>query len=345
MPLWLKIIVIVVSVLLALVIAAAGTFFVLREIGRRDLHTDEDFAISTPTEPSSHDEIFSVDNTGRTIVYEGKTYRFNEDIVTIAVIGVDHDIENNAVQSMGDSINIVAIDTASGKLSIISVSRDTMGDVNLYSDEGNYIDTERLQLAYAYSFGNSHVSGGKNTTDALSKLFFGLPVENYFAINMDALITLNDAIGGVTLTSSLEFYSPVDGRYIAKGDTVTLRGREVSYYVRNRDLDKLASNSDRMQRQKEYISAFLSQVIPMVKSDLSLVTDLYNIVNVNSESTMNLPKLTYLASTLASKLGSTAEIEYLGLDGETVKGEYAEFIPDDKSILETMLQVFYTPVE
>ena len=257
------------------------------------------------------------------------------------MIGIDNGIEDSRVLSMSDSINIVAIDTVSGKLSVISVSRDTMADIDLYSSEGDYIDTERMQLAYAYSFGNNTVTGGTNTANALTKLFYGLPINAYFALNMDALTTINDAIGGVTLASSFRFTSPIDGRTIEKGEQVTLHGKEVEYYVRLREND-LTSNNERMQRQKEYISAFIDQIIPMVSKNPSLVTDLYNIVSVNSDSDLTLAKLTYLVSTLVPKLSSGADIEYLSLEGTTVEGEFAEFTPDDESILKTMLQAFYT---
>ena len=57
------------------------------------------------------------------------------------------------------------------------------------------------------------------------------------------------------------------------------------------------------------------------------------------------PTDSILASTVATKLNSTSEIEYLSLKGEIVEGEFAELILDDKSVLETMLQVFYTPAD
>ena len=342
--LWVRILIIAVIVLLSAAVVLGGSFFVLREVGRRNLHNYDDIVIVTPTEQEEEKtvELMDVIDSGRTIGYEGETYILNENVVSVVVIGNDHDFEEGSVQSMGDSINIVTLDTETGKLSVISVSRDTMADVNIFSDEGAYIDTERLQLAYAYSFGNRYISGGENTLSALSKLFFGLPLDNYFAIDMDALISLNDAIGGVTLTSSIDFTSQIDGSYISAGDTVTLYGRDAESYVRSRDINELDSNNARMQRQQEYIRAFFAQVIPMIKKDFSLVSKFYNILQVNSETTLDLPKVTYLASTAVEKMKGAPEIEYLSIKGEVVKGDYAEFIADDHSILETMLKVFYT---
>lgn len=345
LPRWLKIVIIVVSILLVIAAALVGTYCILREVGRRSMHNYDNIDIVPPTSQASDDEPISVINKGRIIVYEGDSYVFNENVVCIGVIGVDEDVTNEYVQSMGDAINLVALDTSTGKLSVIAVSRDTMTDVSLYSAEGRYIDTEIMQLAYAYSFGNHDISGGENTTSSLSKLFFGLPVNHYFAINLDALGDLTDAIGGVTLTSSFEFYSQVYQEEIYEGETVTLYGEDARRYVQSRNTEILDSNSSRMQRQQEFIRAFLSQVIPAVKKDLSLVTSLYHVIDSNSDSNFDLPKIVYLASELVSKFRSMSDIDFYSIKGEIVSGDqHAEFYPDDKNIMETMLAVFYQRV-
>ena len=337
---WMRITLIVLGILLGIVVCVAGTFLTMKEIGRTKMHDYKGMTIVAPTEPDG-DELMDVVDSGRTIVYDGKTYHFNKDVVCVALVGVDHDIENNSVQSMGDVINLVALDTRTGRLAVVSVSRDTMTDVNLYSDEGRYIDTEQLQIAYAYSFGNRTVAGGENTAVSVSRLFYGLPMNSYFSINTEALITLNDAIGGVTLKSSMDFDSLIDGRHYTKGEEVILRGRDVSQYIRLRDMDDLESNNARMDRQQEYIKAFLSQMFPAARGDFSLVSNLYNIIKVNSDTDLDMTEITYLASTALSKVKSLDDIEYYRLDGEMKKGDYAEFYADDKSVLETMLKVFY----
>ena len=344
MPKWAKIVIIVLCVLLALIIALIGAYFIMKEIGRRGMHTlEENVQIVVPTNPETHEEIFDIDvvDNGRTLVYEGNTYRINNDVVCVGLIGINNDYVDKTFLSMGDAINMIALDTNTGKLSVIAVSRDTMTDVMVYSEEGNYIDTEIMQLTYAYSFESKKVSGGENTASSLSKLFYGLPVDHYFAINMDALITLNDAIGGVTLTSSYDFTSPI--REIKAGDTVTLHGKEVEYYVRRRD-NTTEGNNARMKRQQEYIRAFLKQVIPAVKKDLSLVSDLYNIIRANSSSNLDLPKIIYLASELTSKQSSTDDIDFITLQGKSVAGkEHTEFYVDDNSVMDTLIKVFYKP--
>lgn len=336
--------IIILSVFLALILAAAGTYLVMREIGRRSMHQYDAINIVTPTEDESGNDVIAVDKNGRVITYDGVSYAFNNDIISLVCIGVDTGSDEYQDAYMADVIYIVAIDAKSGAVKILSVSRDTITDVDVYSDEGKYIDTEQQQLSYAYFYANDKVTGGQNVNASLSHLFFGLPMDNYFAINLDALTTLNDAIGGVTLTSSITFESPETGRTIYAGDTVTLHGQEAHFYVRMRDSERVDANNERMQRQQEYIRAFIASILPAAKKDISIISNLYGAITANSETTLDAPKITYIASTALSKLGSASDIEYLSLSGEITAGEHAEMHVKDEDVIRTMLDMFYTPI-
>ena len=342
---WKKVVIIAVSAILALMIAFAGTFLILREIGRLSMHDYDGFDVETPSADEKGNQIVKADNSGRVITYNGVSYQLNENLINIVFIGVDEGINrDNTAMEMSDAIYTMSIDTETGAMKILGVSRDTMADVDLYSDQGDFIETQKLQIAYSYAYAGGKVHGGENTTKSLSRLFYGLPLKNYFAINMKALVTLNDTIGGVTLVSSMTFTSPIDGRTINEGETVTLHGKEADVYVRSRDTSKLDSNNERMQRQQEYIRAFMSSIIPAVKKDISVVTKLYNEIKVNSDTSLDLAKITYIASTAATKLRNSSDIEYVSLKGPITKGEYAEMRVTNEETIKTMLHVFYTPL-
>ena len=342
---WKKVLIIAVSIILALMIAFAGTFLILREIGRRGMHDYDGFEVTTPSADEKGNQVIKADNNGRVITYNGVSYQLNENLINIVFVGVDEGKSgDNTDLEMSDAIYTMAIDTETGSVKILGVSRDTMADVDLYSDQGDFVETQKLQIAFSYAYAGGKVHGGENTTKSLSRLFYGLPLKNYFAINMKALVTLNDTIGGVTLVSSMTFTSPIDGRTINKGDTVTLHGKEADYYVRHRDTEKLDSNNERMQRQQEYIRAFMSSIVPAAKKDISVVTKLYDEIKVNSDTSLDLPKITYIASTALTKLRNASDIEYVSLKGPITKGEYAEMHVTNEDTIQTMLSVFYTPL-
>ena len=345
LPLWLRILIIVVSVILAIAIAVTTTYFILKAVGYDALHNYDDIDISIPIQDDSGKDAAQVLNKGQTIKYGGKTYLLNKDVMAVTFIGFDDSNAKGEGNNMADAIYIAAIDDNTGKTTILGISRDTMLDVDLYTPDGKLIDTEKTQLSYAYSYDNEKVTGGENVNTSLMRLFFGLPFNDYFAIDLDSLEELNDAIGGVTLTSKMEFVSRETGETIHEGDEVTLMGKDVDVYVRSRDLTDLKSNNTRMDRQQQYIKAFLSSIVPAAKKDISTVTNLFDAVNENAATTLDLPKVTYLATAALTKMKNASEIEYVRLSGKIKAGEHAEMYLNDKDVLETMLKIFYIPIE
>ena len=343
-PLWQRVLIILTAVILALAIFLGSTYLIMREIGRGRMHDYDAIEIVAPVDQKSGEELMHTDQHGRMISYKGKDYVLNENIVCITFIGVDNGTDEDENLRMSDAIYLVTIDVTSGKVRIVGISRDTMADVDLYSSQGKYIDTEHIQLSYAYSYHNDEVTGGQNTNAALSHLFFGYPFKNYFAINLDALDTINNSIGGVTLTSQMTFVSPLDGRTVNQGEIITLRGKEAEYYIRYRDTEQLDSNNDRMQRQKQYILAFFDSIIPAVKKDFSRIETLYRSTAVNSDSNLTLSDLVYLASIVVPKLNSGQEVEYVALQGDITWGEHAEMNITYDDAIQMMLDTFYMPV-
>jgi len=108
------------------------------------------------------------------------------------------------------------------------------------------------------------------------------------------------------------------------------------------DLSELASNTDRMDRQKQYITSFLSSVVPAAKKDISVVTTLYDTVKENSTTNLNTTKVTYLATSALSNIDSYKNINFYSVPGTVQKGEkYAEFYVDQTGLWELMLELFY----
>ena len=337
--------IIVASVLLIIAIVLSSTYMILREIGRNQVHDYDDVSIVMPTEDESGNEIITVDNSGKVIKYGGKLYELNEDIISIVFIGVDDGSASDNGLQMSDAIYILTIDANTGRMVVLGVSRDMMADIDVYSDAGTFIDNERLQMAYSYAYGNSMDSRAKNTATALSRIFYGLPFNNYFAISMNELIRLNDLIGGVTLNSTVSFTSRVDGHEVLEGDMVTLYGKDAEFYIRTRDTSQLESNNSRMERQQQYIRAFLNTVIPAAKKDLHMLLVLNDEISVNADTNITASKITYIASIALDHLRSSADLQYTSLKGEITAGEFAEMNVTDEEIMRTMLDIFYKPYE
>lgn len=343
----LKVLLIILCVLLAIVIAVAGTLFVFNKVGESTMHNYKDVEIEPAPEVENVEE---VKDSGKTIIYNGNTYSFNEDVATVVMMGIDTGKQGEAIENIigangqADAIYIAVIDTSNNKVTILGVSRDAMVDVNVYNTSGEFLRTENMQLCLSYAYGDGKHTSCENTIVSLERLFYGLPFNTYFSFDIPAIGLATDAIGGVTITSDFSFYSNYYGRDILSGETVTLYGKDADTYVRFRDTDELESNNDRMSHQKQFISAFIAEIFSSVKSDPSLIVDLYKTVENNSTTNLTPAKMTYLATTAISGLDSYKEIEFVNVPGTVTKGEYAEFIVDQNALMELMLDLFYVKV-
>lgn len=342
----LKVFGIITAVIASLLIVATSTLFIFNEVGKSAMHNYEDMNIEPPVEEI--EKVEKIENDGKTITYNGSNYTFNEKVTTVVLMGVDtgkYDGEINETNGQADAIYVAVLDTKEKKATILCINRDTMVDVNVYNIDGDFVKTEPLQICTAYAYGDTKENSCLNTLTSLQRLFYGMKFDTYFSLDITAIEDLNDAVGGVTVTTDTLFYSESQGREIQAGETVTLYGKDTSNFIRRRDTDKLDSNVDRMGRQKEYISAFLAQTFPTVKSNPSVILDLYSCIDTNSTTNLTPSKMTYLASTAVSNLDSYKDIEFVSIDGKVKKGEYAEFHVDKDSLMEIMLDLFYVKVK
>lgn len=340
-----KIISIILAVIAAILVIAVSTLFIFNQVGKNAMHNYDDMVI----EPSPDVTEVKTENDGKTITYSGKTYTFNEDVTSIVFMGIDDkdELGTDVIGTGGqaDAVYIAVIDTKGEKVSILGVSRDSMTDVNIYNTNGEFVNTQRMQLCLSYAYGDGRHTSCKNTITSLERMFYGMQFDTYFSMNNSALIDLNDAVGGVTVTTSAPFESDYYGRTISAGETITLHGYDAEKFVRMRDLDNLASNNDRMNRQKEYMKAFLSQAVPAAKSDVGLVLDLYNTITSNSTTNLGASKITYLSNEALDLINSAKDIEFVSVPGKVIKGdEYAQFIVDQNGLMEIMLDLFYIEI-
>lgn len=343
----LKTLSIVIGSIAAVLVLIVSTLGIFSLIGRNSMHNYNDMNIEFPSDILEN--LDSIDNSGKTIVYKGSTYHFNEKVATVTFMGIDtKDFEHpdRAVGEGGqaDAIYIGVIDTSTNKLTLLGVSRDTMVDVNVYNKDGKFVNTENMQICLSYAYGDGAHTSCENTLVSLERLFYSLQYDTYFSFDTRALEALTDAVGGVTVTALSEFYSDSQKRTIKEGEEITLYGKDATMYTRSRNINKLDSNNDRMARQNQFIKAFIAKIWDSVKSDPKTVLSLYNIVAENSTTNLTPPKMVYLATKAISGLESYTDINYVNLKGEVKKGEYAEFYPDEEALMETLLDLFYIKV-
>lgn len=290
-----------------------------------------------------------VQNQGDLVIYNGHKYQYNKDITSILFMGVDRDKINTDEEYLkkhgagqSDTLFLAAVNTSTGKISLINVPRDIMAYVKTYDENGKYSGRKLRQLCLAYAYGDGKAKSCKNAVDAVSKVLYGIPIDSYMSINLSAISVLNDAVGGVNVQVIGDLTS-VDPT-LKEGANVTLLGGQAETYVRSREFDPLDANMARMQRQQQYITAFAQKALQEMKGDLTLPLDLLNLVSENSVTNLSAPKITYLATKVSGSSFSSDNIYSIDCDIKEGETGYAEYYPDETKLFEMILKVFYTQI-
>lgn len=331
----------ILCLILALAVIGVGILLFLRSQGESMLRQGE------IKEDITAPDGVQIEEDGKYVIYNGEKYCYNEHIINILCMGIDTSIQGTEEGVIGengqaDAIILAVIDTQTGQLHLVNISRDSMVDVNRYNVEGKYLGTEKMQLCLAYSYGDGEDDSCLNTARSVSRLMYGMPIHAWAAIDYSGISVLNDEVGGVTV-EVLEDLSSKDPALVA-GRTVTLTGQQAHTYVRTRDTSLLESNNQRMARQKQYMTAFLKTFFSKTKSDLTLPLKLYQNAAGYMVTDIGPQETVYLSSLVLQKGFTEGNMD--SVPGQIVQGEvYAEFIPDDKALYELILKVFYTKVD
>lgn len=331
----LRIAVIVVAVL---VVAVGGTAFAAWNAvksGEQAMHQTADASdIQTAENSVTYDE-------GRTVQYNGHTYALNENMVSVVVMGYDQRTEDAYAGRAGqaDAVMVLALDTATGKATAIGVPRDSMVDVTKAVGDA-YLGQDKMQLCLAYSYGDGADTSAEYVTTAVSRVLYNMPMSYYFAIDMQGIGPLNDAIGGVVIDP----LQTIPGTDIVEGDQTILFGDNALKYVQWRDTSELTSPLDRQARQVQYVKAFASKLLTQAKGNIGSLVDLYNIAGDYSVTNLGLNEFSYLASTVVGH--GISSLDVVTLQGEAQQGDlYMEYYLDQDSVYQTVLDVYYTQVD
>lgn len=285
------------------------------------------------------------------ISYNGKRYRYRESLINILCMGVDQkSISKEKSYGKGgqaDAVFLVSLDTETGQITVLNLSRDTMADVNLYTESGNYAGTEKRQLCLAYAYGDGRHASCENMELAVSRLLYGIPIQGYAAVSISAIPVLNDAVGGVQVTLSEEAAATLTRRCsgtFQAGETITLDRNTVYEYIHYREWRGDApvdANNARMARQRQYISSFASQVMSQSLGDLSLPVRLFEIMGDYTVTDLTVSDVSYLAATALKNGVSQMRMETV--PGTVTQGEdgLAQYVTDDQALREMVLNLFY----
>ena len=313
-----------------LAVAAAGVL-ILRTLQPEDTGTAADMD--------------TADRTRGAVLWNGKEYEYNDHLSNYLVLGIDtrEKTETSVGQAdagQADAIYLVSRDRVKNTVTVISVPRDTMTEIETFTPGGESLGKSTDHISLSYAYGDGGHESCRLAREAVSNLFYGLPIQGYCAVNMDGISALVQSVGTVTVTvpnDSLEAEYPE----FTAGSQVTLNEENTEIFVRYRDTDERQSALARMERQEEFIRALGAAVKALAAQDSGFAGKLYETMRPYMVTSMGNDEFVSLMQSAAEGGAS----EGWTVPGQPVDGQYYdEYHVDDEALYEKIIETFYTEI-
>ena len=276
-----------------------------------------------------------------TILYHGKTYRRRQDVKTILFLGVDDTQQvhqNGVVGNRGrtDTLMLFLVERTTHQIRLLQIPRDSMVDVDVYDDSGEYVFTGNMQINMQYAFGCDDKNSCDLTAEKVSNLLYGTPIDYCMALKLDGIANLVETIGGIHVILP-EDYTEIDPSYV-KGAEITFNGASAERFVRYRDISKSGSNNNRINRQ----SWLITELFRQLRQDSGKLNKLMAFIQGNHKDYYS-----DIDSDILDRLVEYTFVEEVNVvPGEIKQGvSTEEYYVDDDALRDQMMELFYEIVE
>lgn len=249
--------------------------------------------------------------------------------LTILLMGVDMDQATrggNWDEGRSDTMILVTVNPKTQKTTMVSLTRDIM--VEIANEDGSSSGTaEKLNHSYAY--------GKAPMAIATIEKMMDISINRYVEINMDGLVELVDALGGIKVNNTLGFPISIEAQEPAYTAVVEqgeqhINGDQALVYARMR-YDDPEGDIGRQKRQREVIQAVVQKLLQL--DGFTQYKKILNAVSNNMRTNIEISN-----ATIPSLLGyrdslKIVESYQLGGEGQMVNGLSYQ-IPTASHVLE-----------
>ncbi|MCK4025387.1 LCP family protein [Streptococcus iners] len=212
--------------------------------------------------------------------------------LTILLMGVDMDQATRGgvwEEGRSDSMILVTVNPKTKETTMMSLTRDIMVEIA----EANGESTGTVEkLNHSYSYGQAPMA------IATIEKMMDINIDRYIEINMDGLVELVDAVGGIEVNNTLGFpisiseYEPAYTSIVPTGKRL-VNGDQALVYARMR-YDDPEGDIGRQRRQREVITAIVKKLLQLdgFTQYKKILTAISNNMRTNIEiSTATIPEL------------------------------------------------------
>ncbi|HEL2245762.1 TPA: LCP family protein [Streptococcus suis] len=181
--------------------------------------------------------------------------------LTILLMGVDMDQATRGGDwegGRGDSMILVTVNPKTKETNMMSLTRDIMVEIAEANGESSGT-VEKLNHSYSY--------GQAPMAIATIEKMMDITIDRYIEINMDGLVELVDAVGGIEVNNTLGFpisiseHEPAYTSIVQPGKQL-VNGEQALVYARMR-YDDPEGDIGRQRRQREVITAIIKKLLQL----------------------------------------------------------------------------------
>ena len=220
--------------------------------------------------------------------------------ISFALFGVDNGaLGRDTDVGRSDAIIIGTINPTTKTTTLSSIPRDSYAEMVDYNglDGFPYYD----KITHAYAFGE--------TSMAINSVqqFLNIPIDYYVTANMQGIVDIINAVGGIEVVSPLTF--EYDNFEFVEGESVELDGQAALAFARMRH-DDPAGDAGRQDREKMVVEALLNKIVSL--DSLKNYREILDTLSANVKTNLSFDELVNLQSKYKSSLENFVQDSLIG---------------------------------
>lgn len=230
-----------------------------------------------------------------------------KDPFSVLILGVD---EREGDKGRSDTMIVLTVNPTLQSTKMVSIPRDTYSEIVGMGFE------DKLNHAFAF--------GGIDMSLATVEHFLDIPIDYVVQVNMESFKEIIDAIGGVSVTNSLDF--SVDEHSFPAGE-LTLRGEEALAFVRMR-MDDPRGDFGRQDRQKQVIQGILQKGAKL--SSLLKYKSIFEAIGNNVRTNMTFDEMVEVQKNYRDAAKTVEQIRFEQGEGKRMDGIWYYMMDPDE---------------
>lgn len=228
------------------------------------------------------------------------------DPISILLLGVD---QREGDRGRPDSLILLTANPGDQSTKMVSIPRDT------YTEIIGQGTKDKINHSYTY--------GGVDMSIKTIENFLDIPIDYYVEVNMDGFQDLVDAVGGVTVDNTLDFF--YNGTDFPVGK-LELNGDEALKYSRMRALDP-QGDIGRQERQRKIIQGFIKEAVQI--ETLTNYGSILEVISKNVKTNLSFGELKDIQANYSKTRHNLEQIQING-SGKEEKGVYYYIVSEEE---------------